>query len=76
MFNEGPSARKGTKMQLSLSSTDPGHVTSHALKELIFNRKSDDNLPPCNFNRILANDMNFEPKVGHCTAVNENLNIQ
>jgi hypothetical protein len=63
-------------MQLSLSSTDPGHVTSHALKELILKHKSGDNLPSCNFHGVLAKDMNFEPEVGQCTAVNENLNVQ
>jgi hypothetical protein len=25
---------------------------------------------------VLAKDMNFEPKIGHCTAVNEKLNVQ
>jgi hypothetical protein len=59
-------------MQLLLSSTDPGH----SLKELIVKHKSGDNLTPCNFHGVLAKDMNFEPKVGHCTAVNENLNVQ
>jgi hypothetical protein len=29
-------------MQLSLSSTDPGHVTSHVLKEFIFEAQSGD----------------------------------
>jgi hypothetical protein len=28
------------------------------------------------YHGVLAKDMNFEPKVGHCTAVNENLNVQ
>jgi hypothetical protein len=64
------------KIQLSLSSTDPKHVTSHALKEFNFEGQSGDNLPPCNFHGVFAKDMNFEPNVGYCTAVNENLNVQ
>jgi hypothetical protein len=64
-------------MQLSLSSTDPGHNISHALKELIYSEaQSGDNLPLCNFHGVLAKDMKFEPKVGHCKVVNENLNVQ
>jgi hypothetical protein len=35
-----------------------------------------DNLPPCNFHGVLAQDIDFDPKVGHCTEVNENLNVQ
>jgi hypothetical protein len=63
-------------MQVSLSSTDTGLVTSHSLKELIFEAQSGDDLPPCNFLGVVAKDTNFEPKVGHCTAVNEHLNVQ
>jgi hypothetical protein len=41
-----------------------------------FEAQSGDNLPPCNFHGVLAKDMNFESKIGHCKAVNENLNVQ
>jgi hypothetical protein len=54
------------KMQLSLSSTDPGHVTSHALKAQSGHI----------YLHAISTDMIFKPKVGHCTAVNENLNVQ
>jgi hypothetical protein len=40
-----------------------------------FEAQSGDNLSPYNFYRVLAKDMNFEPKVGHCMAVNENQNV-
>jgi hypothetical protein len=30
-----------------------------------FEAQSGDNLPPCNFHRVLAKDMSFEPKVSH-----------
>jgi hypothetical protein len=33
-------------------------------------------LHPFNFLKVLAKDINFESKVGHCTAANENLNVQ
>jgi hypothetical protein len=60
-------------MQLSLSSVDPGHVTSHALKELILKHKEiGDNLPPCIFHGVLAKEKSrsvygcqWEPK---CTV--------
>jgi hypothetical protein len=61
-------------MQLSLMSTDPEHVTSHALNGSILKEKGG-HLSPCNFHRVLAKDMNFEPNVGHCTTVNENVNV-
>jgi hypothetical protein len=35
-----------------------------------FEAQSGDNLPSCNFLGALAKDVNFESKVGHCTAVN------
>jgi hypothetical protein len=61
-------------MQLSLMSTDPGHVTSHALKGSIL-KENGDNLPHCNFHWVFFKDMNFEPNVGHCMKVNENVNV-
>jgi hypothetical protein len=41
-----------------------------------FEAQSGDNLCPCNFHRVLAKDVNFEPKEGHFTIVNKNLNVQ
>jgi hypothetical protein len=41
-----------------------------------FEAQIGDNIFPCNFHGVLAKDMNFEPNVGHCTAVNEYLIIQ
>jgi membrane-bound metal-dependent hydrolase YbcI (DUF457 family) len=47
--------------ELSLSSTESGHVTSHALR--------------VNFEALSWQNY-FAPKEGQCTAVNENLNVQ
>jgi hypothetical protein len=58
-------------MQLSLSIAVPGHVTSHALKELILKYK----VVIIYLNAIFT-EYKPKPKVGHCTAVNENLNLQ
>jgi hypothetical protein len=65
MLNEGPSALEGTKCSFRC------RVRTHALKELILKHKV-----PCNFHGVFAKDMNFEPKVDHCTTGNENLNVQ
>jgi hypothetical protein len=46
-----------------------------ALKSNVEEQSGDD-LIPCNFQGVLAKDINFEPKVGHCTAVNKNLNAR
>jgi hypothetical protein len=49
----------------------PGHITSQALKELILVHKV-----VMKFPRSIWQRYEFEPKEGHCTEVNENINVQ
>jgi hypothetical protein len=43
---------------------------------VVLEAQRSDNLPPCNFHEEFAKGTNFEPKGGHCTAANENLNLK
>jgi hypothetical protein len=71
MFKKGPS----TVMQLSLSSADPGHVTSQAIKELILKHKI-----VIIYLHVISTEHKpklwFLAKSRYFTSVNENLNVQ
>jgi hypothetical protein len=41
-----------------------------------FKAQSDDNFPPCNSQEVLAEVMNLEQNISHCTAANKNLDVQ
>jgi hypothetical protein len=70
MLNEGPFARKGKNAAFAVE-YGPRTCRQSCLKRINFVALSGDNLPPCNFHGVLAKDMNFQPKEGDCTAVNE-----
>jgi hypothetical protein len=75
MLNEVPSAVSDTKAAYAV---EYRHQTCHQScpQRVYFKAQSGYNFSPCNFHGVLAKDMNFEPKVGHYTAVNEKLNVR
>jgi hypothetical protein len=71
LLNESAPARKAFAVEYG-----PRTCHQSCPSRVNFEAQSGDNLPPCNFHGVLAKDMNFEPKEGNCTAVNEKLNVQ